>query len=130
MVNRVVESAIPPSRFTILLAGCVAVLALTPIALPQTTPRIGVEISNNCARLSVTGEVGSVCTIESVTNLSTIWQLVTNFTLTDDRVVVVDPSASAMPQRFYRAYTQHAPVIGLQMSNGSARLSVTGDAGT
>jgi formylglycine-generating enzyme required for sulfatase activity len=131
MVNRVVESAIPPpSRFKILLAGCLAVLSLAPIAFPQTAPMIGMEMSNNCARLSVTGEVGSVCTIQSVTNLSTIWQLVTNFTLTDDPVVIVDPSASAMPQRFYRAYTQHAPVIRLEMSNGCARLSVTGDAGT
>jgi len=95
-------------------ARCLAVLllsafALTPRAHSQTPPQLNLQLSNWFARLSITGDVGSGCTIQSVTNLSQNWRFVTNFTLPSNPFLLIDAAGAGECQRFYRIYSQQVP---------------------
>src|SRR5258708_4538774 len=79
----------------------VSALALAPRAHCQTRPQIDLQLSNGFARLSITGDVGSGCTIQSVANLSQNWQFVTNFTLPSNPFLLVDGAGLGAGQRFY-----------------------------
>ena len=86
-----------------------AVAAATPRAYPQAPPQITCQLSNGFARLSITGGLGSGCTIQSVTNLSQNWQFVTNFTVSSSPILLVDAAALGAGQHFYRAFSQQVP---------------------
>jgi len=83
--------------------------AAIPRACPQSPPQVTVQLSNGYARVSVVGDVGSDCTIQSATNLSQNWQFVTNFTLLSNQSLVLDPTSPLAAQRFYRVYSQEVP---------------------
>ncbi len=87
----------------------VAVSAPTPRAYPQAPPQMTVQLSNGFARLSITGEIGSGCTIQSVTHLSQNWQFLTNFMLPINPMLLVDRTSPGAGQRFYRVYAQQVP---------------------
>src|SRR5438552_18956496 len=82
---------------------------LLPCACAGAPPQMILQLSNGFARLSITGDVGSGCTIQSVTNLSQNWQFVTNFALPNSPFLLVDAVGSGAGQRFYRIYSQQAP---------------------
>src|SRR5260221_4092350 len=92
-----------------LSALILTVSASTPRAYPQAAPHLTVQLSNDFAHLSITGEVGSVCTIQSVTNLSKNWQFVTSLALPSNPFLFVDEAGASGGQRFYRIYAQQVP---------------------
>jgi len=61
------------------------ILASAPRTYPQTAPQITIQLSNGFARLNITGDIGSGCTVQTVSNLSQNWQFVTNLTLSTER---------------------------------------------
>jgi len=96
-----------PARFFAVLI--LTVFASTPRAQCQTPPQLNLQLSDGFVRLSIAGDVGSGCTIQSVTNLSQNWQFVTNFTPSSNQSFVVDPTGPIVAQRFYRVYSQLVP---------------------
>src|SRR5947199_9743028 len=83
---KVVPTPIP------LLELSLALLAATPPAHPQIPPKIDVQLSSGYVRLNIAGAAGTLCTIQSVTNLPGNWQFVTNFTLFNSPFLIVDPT--------------------------------------
>jgi len=86
-----------------------AIFVSAQCAYPQTAPQITVQLSNGIAHLNIIGDVGSDCTIQSVTNLSQNWQFVTNLTLLSSPFLLVDAAGPGTDQRFYRLYAQQVP---------------------
>ena len=77
----------------------------------QSPPSLSLQLSNGSARLSLTADTASACTIQYRTGLSptNTWQFLTHFTpLSSSPRLVVDPGAAAAP-RFYRAFAQQIP---------------------
>ena len=89
----------------------VLLLGLLPVfpRTAQTQPQISVQLSNGYARLAVTGDVGSGCTIQSATNLAQNWMFLTNITLSANEILIVDSTGPLPAQRFYRVYSQQVP---------------------
>jgi formylglycine-generating enzyme required for sulfatase activity len=95
-------------------AVCLVVGLLAWAGYAQSPPGLSVQVSNGVERLRLTGDVGSACTIQYVTNLSATnnWQVLTNIApLPSSPYLVVDPNSSA--RRFYRAFARQvsAPVL-------------------
>jgi formylglycine-generating enzyme required for sulfatase activity len=77
----------------------------------QSPPSLSVQMTNGAVRLSITGDVGSACTIQSATNLygTGNWQFLTNLTpLASSPCLVADNNAVTAPH-FYRAFAQQVP---------------------
>jgi formylglycine-generating enzyme required for sulfatase activity len=69
------------------------------------------------AGLNITGQVGTACTIQSVTNLAQTsgWVTLTNFTLQTNPHLWVDISGSATELRFYRALTESQALTNMAL---------------
>jgi len=52
--------------------------------------------------LTISGMVGQVYGIQSCSNLTTLWQGLTNLTLNAPTQVWYDPQPMSLPQRYYR----------------------------
>jgi len=77
----------------------------------QVPPGLSVQLSNGYARLQVSGDLGTACTVQYWNGLSptNTWQFLTNLTpLARSPSVVIDPSPAIAP-RFYRAFAQRIP---------------------
>ena len=106
--------AFGPLRLAILLLPTLVVSALA-----QSNVRLNVQIPSGYARLSITGAVGSVCSIQTRTNLAqTNWLTLTTFALTNTLQWWSDTNAPASGARWYRALVQ--PVTCLKYSYGSS----------
>ena len=95
-----------PSRNS-LLHVCIlglCLLLLVSRAFAQTSPGLAVQRVGGNLRLTVTGEVGSPCTIQYATNLSGTapWLFLTNSTLAGSPLIVTNPVATNSDTRFYR----------------------------
>jgi formylglycine-generating enzyme len=104
-----------------LYAVCLGASLLAWESQAQTPPTLGVQVVGGMVRLRIAGEVGSICTIQSTTNLSgtSDWQFVTNLVpLLSSPSLMTDPSALTA-RRFYRAYAQRAPSNLVWMAAGS-----------
>src|SRR5271165_1093061 len=93
-------------RFLSILCG--AALAATPQARAQTPPGLNLQLYSG---LSITGAVGTVYSIEYVTDLAQTnsWRCLEYLRLLASPYLWVDKSASATGQRFYRAGVFAAP---------------------
>jgi formylglycine-generating enzyme required for sulfatase activity len=83
-----------------------AVWAVVPQAQPQTQPGLAIQLYVGYAGLNITGAVGTVYSIQCVTNLAQTndWVALTNLTLPGSPYLWVDRTVSATSQRFYRAF--------------------------
>ena len=90
---------------------CLAAGAATPPASAQPRPSLGLQFSAGQPTLSLTGEVGTVYSIQYATNLSaaSFWTDRTLLKAQGVSNVWSDPSAPAPGQRFYRAVSVPAP---------------------
>src|SRR5260370_24909304 len=88
-----------------------AVWAVAPRASAQSRPSLGLRFSAGQPTLSLTGEVGSVYSIQYATGLSStnVWVDRTLLQAQGASTVWTDPSAPAPGQRFYRAVSVAAP---------------------
>src|SRR6266478_4522467 len=88
-----------------------AVWALTPPASAQPRPRLGLRFSAGQPTLSLTGEAGTVYSIQYATGLSAtnLWVDRTVLQVQGASAVWTDPSAPATGQGFYRAVSVPAP---------------------
>ena len=85
--------------------------AAAPRASAQTPARLRLQFSAGHPNLSITGNVGSVCTIQFINGFAPTnnWQFLTNLTLlSSSPYSVVDSNVVTMP-RFYRAFSQQPP---------------------
>jgi len=89
------------------LAAC----ALAPRALAQPHPSLGLQFSAGQPTLSLTGEVGTVYSIQYATGLSStnLWVDRTLLQAQGASDAWTDPSAPTPGQRFYRAVSVPAP---------------------
>src|SRR5947208_11688921 len=87
---------------------CWAALAVGPRASAQTPPGLNLQVY---AGLSITGAVGTVYSVEYVTDLAQTnpWRCLTFLQLPATNYLWFDPSAPATVQRFYRATQFEAP---------------------
>jgi formylglycine-generating enzyme required for sulfatase activity len=90
---------------------CLAVWALAPRASAQPRPSLGLRFSGGQPTLSLTGEVGSVYSIQYATGLSptNLWVDRTLLQAQGASNLWTDPSAPSTGQRFYRAVSVPAP---------------------
>jgi len=88
-----------------------AVWALAPPVSAQPQPSLGLRFSAGQPTLSVTGEAGTVYSIQYATGLSStnVWLERTLLQAQDASAVWTDPSATTPGQRFYRAVSVPAP---------------------
>src|SRR5437773_10238511 len=88
-----------------------AVWALAPQACAQPRPSLGLGFSAGQPTLSLSGEVGSVYSIQYATDLSStnLWVDRTLLQAQGASNVWTDPSAPSTRQRFYRAVSVPAP---------------------
>ena len=88
-----------------------AVWALAPRASAQPRPSLGLGFSTGQPTLSLTGDVGSVYSIQYATDLSStnLWVDRTLLRAQGASNVWTDPSAPSTRQRFYRAVSVAAP---------------------
>jgi formylglycine-generating enzyme required for sulfatase activity len=89
---------------------CLAVWALPASAQPR--PRLGLHFSAGQPTLTLTGEMGTVYSIQYATGLSStnLWVERTLLQAQGASIFWSDPSASSTGQRFYRAVSVPAPV--------------------
>lgn len=85
-------------------------LMASPVSA-QSPPSLMVQVSNGSVWLSITGDVGSACTIQWTTNLydASNWQFLTNLTPVLNSPCVVTDAAASVTSRFYRAFAQQVP---------------------
>ena len=103
----------------LLLLVVLAVSALTPPAAAQSPVRLDLQIPTGYPRLSITGAVGTVCTVQCRTNLAqSNWLTLTTFALTNTLQWWNDTTAPGSGTRWYRAWVQ--PVTDLQSSYGTS----------
>jgi formylglycine-generating enzyme required for sulfatase activity len=90
---------------------CLSAWAAAFRACAQTAPGLGLQFLAGRPTLSITGVVGSVCTVQYITTLSPTnnWQFLTNLTLPQSPWLVVDPSGVS-DSRFYRVFSQSVPL--------------------
>src|SRR6266702_8731151 len=88
-----------------------AVWALAPPAFAQPRPSLGLRFSAGQPTLSLTGEVGTVYSIQYATGLysTNLWVDRTLLQVQGASNVWTDPSAPTPGQRFYRAISVPAP---------------------
>lgn len=88
-----------------------AVFAVTPQASAQPRPSLGVQISGGQPTLSLTGDVGTVYSIQYATDLSptNAWVDRTLVEAKSGGTTWTDPSTPTPGQRFYRAVSVAAP---------------------
>jgi len=98
------------------LVGLLSVLwlivwAVAPRASAQSRPSLGLRFSAGQPTLSLTGEVGTVYSIQYATGLSSsnLWVDRTLLQAQGASTVWADPSAPTPGQRFYRAVSVPAP---------------------
>ncbi len=98
------------------LVGLLSVLwlivwAVAPRASAQSRPSLGLRFSAGQPTLSLTGEVGTVYSIQYATGLSStnVWVDRTLLQAAGASTVWTDPSAPGPGQRFYRAVSVAAP---------------------
>lgn len=98
-------------RTCFLIALALAVPAVAPRAYAQSPPGLGLQVSGGYAQLSITGEVGTLCTIQYATNLGPLdgWLVLTNFPLLSNPAVFDDTLHSDWGFCAYRASSQLAP---------------------
>jgi len=92
-------------KTTLCLAAALAgAWGITASALGQTAPGLALQLTNGVARLSVTGDAGSACTIQFATNLSpgATWGTLSNYTLFSSPGQIADPAGATTGARFYR----------------------------
>jgi formylglycine-generating enzyme required for sulfatase activity len=97
------------SNYLALISALGAALWLAaPRAPAQSPPALSVQVSNGYARLSLTGVVGSACTIQYCAGLSQTnnWQLLTNLMPLPSSPYLVADASPATATRFYRAFAQ------------------------
>jgi len=82
-----------------------ALWTAAPECLAQSPPSLSLHWTAGVARLTLSGDAGSPCTIEYSTNLSSgaAWTALTNCTLFGGSMQVVDSNATPGSFRFYRA---------------------------
>lgn len=98
-----------PVRFLSVLG--LAVWTLAPLATAQTSPSLGLRFSAGHPTVGLTGEVGTVYSIQYAPDLSQTNQWVdrTLLQVQAGSNVWTDPSAPTTGQRFYRAVSVAAP---------------------
>ena len=105
----------------LLLLAALAVSALAPRVEAQSPVRLNLQIPAGYARLSITGAVGNVCTIQSRTNLAqTNWLTLTTFALTNTLQGWSDTNTPATGAHWYRALVQ--PVTCIKSSYGTSYM--------
>jgi formylglycine-generating enzyme required for sulfatase activity len=99
-----------PIKRLLLLCALGPFIAVSP-ALGQTAPGLGLRYSAGHPTLTLTGQVGSVYSIQYATGLSptNLWTDRTLLQMQGASVVWTDPSAPTASQRFYRAVFVSAP---------------------
>jgi formylglycine-generating enzyme required for sulfatase activity len=108
-----------PVRFLILL--CLGAWAVGPRAVAQTTAALGIQ---TYAGLSITGAVGSVYSVEYVTDLARTneWRCLTFLQLPATNYLWFDPTAPATGRRFYRAVQTGGPTNMVFVPPGTFRM--------
>jgi len=105
------------------LTLCLAELATVPEALAQTPPVINLQMY---AGLTVTGAVGTVYSIEYVTDLAhtnqSDWRCLEYLQLPASPYLWADKSAPATGQRFYRAVVKESPTNMVFIPPGTFRM--------
>src|SRR3989454_7779970 len=88
-----------------------AICAVAPRVSAQPRPNLGLQFSAGQPTLSLTGEVGTVYSIQYATGLSStnLWVDRTLLQARAASTVWSDPSAPSPSQRFYRAVSVPAP---------------------
>jgi formylglycine-generating enzyme required for sulfatase activity len=109
-------------RFTSVL--CLAVWALGPKAAAQTPPVLGLQLY---AGLSITGAVGTIYSVEYVTDLAktnnpSAWRCLEFLQLPASPYLWADKSAPATGKRFYRASVSAAPTNMVFIPPGTFRM--------
>ncbi len=94
-----------------LIAVCLGVGLLAWAGQAQSPPLLSVQMSNGSVRLNITGDVGSVCTIQWASNLygTTNWQFLTNLNPLPSSPYLVADTNVVSALRFYRAFAQQVP---------------------
>ena len=112
-----------PGRAIWLAALCWAVWSGAPRAAAQTPAGLDLQL---CAGLSITGVVGTVYSIECVTDLAepaeTDWRCLESLQLPASPYLWTDKSAPATGKRFYRAVTMKAPENMVFIPPGTFRM--------
>jgi formylglycine-generating enzyme required for sulfatase activity len=100
---------------------CWAALAVGPPASAQTPPGLNLQLY---AGLSITGAVGTVYSVEYVTDLSQSndWRCLTFLQLPATNYLWLDPTSPATGQRFYRAEVFGAPTNLVFIPPGAFRM--------
>jgi formylglycine-generating enzyme required for sulfatase activity len=108
-----------PVRFLILL--CLGAWAEGPRAVAQTAATLGIQAY---AGLSITGAVGTVYSVEYVTDLARTneWRCLTFLQLPATNYLWFDPTAPATGRRFYRAVQFGAPTNLVFIPPGTFRM--------
>ncbi len=98
-----------PLNLLFVLGAALGLVA--PRGLAQSPPTLSVQVSNGHARLSLTGDVGSDCTIEYCASLAPTnnWLLLTNLAPLSSSPCLVDDASPATATRFYRAFSPQEP---------------------
>ena len=106
-------------RFLSILCG--AALAVTPRAPAQTPPTLNLQLY---AGLSITGAVGTVYSVEYVTDLAQTnsWRCLEYLQLPASPYLWADKSAPATGKRFYRAEVFAAPTNLVFIAPGTFRM--------
>jgi len=79
--------------------GAVVKLVVPPVLGP-------VSISNHAPQISIKGLARPSLQIQSATNLTASWSVLTNLVFTNGTVQFTDPNATNVPRKFYRAAVQ------------------------
>jgi hypothetical protein len=107
-----------PVRLPVLAAG---VLALAQRLPAQSPVRLDLQISAAYARLTITGAVGSVCTVQCRTNLAqTNWLTLDTLALTNTSQSWTDTNSATNGARWYRTLVQ--PVTCRKYSYGTSEM--------
>src|SRR6266508_3741536 len=106
-------------RFLLIL--CWAALAVGPRALAQPPPGLDLQLY---AGLSIRGAVGTVYSVEDVTDLAqtNVWRNLTFLQLLTPNYLWFDPTAPATGKRFYRAVQFDAPTNLVFIPPGTFRM--------
>ena len=107
------------ARFLFIL--CWAALAVGPRATAQTPPALDHQLY---AGLNITGAVGTVYSVEYVTDLAqtNAWRCLTFLQLPTTNYLWLDPTAPATGKRFYRAIQFDAPTNLAFIPPGTFRM--------
>jgi formylglycine-generating enzyme required for sulfatase activity len=101
----------------LLIGLSVGLLGLVPRAEAQSAPALSVQVSNGAVWLRLTGDVGSLCTIQWAGSLAGAnqWQSLTNFSRLSSSPTWVQDTGAGTGPRFYRAFSQNALPAGMSL---------------